>query len=160
MAKEYLSKYERANFIYLLFFEDFVKSEILSKLDNTWFSKEEVTNMKKALAWISKANTSVIQRVDRDNLRAIINASKVNALELMPRSEMQVKMQRILTDKHNVEVLTEAAMHKCFECSGKVEQCELRDTLNVLKIDIIGNEDKSICEYKFMYTTQETQEAI
>lgn len=29
------------------------------------------------------------------------------------------------------------------------------DTLNVLKIDIIGNEDKNICEYKFMYKESE-----
>jgi hypothetical protein len=160
MAKEYLSKNERANFIYLLFFEDFLKNEVLSKLKNTYFSKDEVTNMKKALTWISKANISLIQRIDKENFRAILNASKVNSLELMPTTEMQFKINRILSDKHHVETLTEAAMYKCYECSGKQEQCDLRDTLKTLNVDIIGNENKDICVYKFIYAIDETKKVV
>lgn len=156
MAKEYLSKNERANYMYLLFFHSFMKYDFLPHLKNTYFTDEEITNVKKSCTWLGKVITSVLERIDNNTLRTILNASKVNALELMPRAEMQIKMKKILEDKHHIEVLTENALTVCYECNGKKSQCDLRDTLKILQVDIVGNEDKEICEYKFI----NTQEAV
>lgn len=153
--KDYLSSSERDLFV--CFIHMLNNAEIITANVNT-YTKEEITNMKKAVTWGKKAMESVICRQNQSSRKALGNMiTKTKAfLDYSSLTEIYAKRKMAEIDaayEDNKEYyrLVELILHyNCRECTGCHSNCEF---YKEFEKQMIPNFDGTIqfgeCKYSF-----------
>lgn len=159
MAKNYLNKAERDNFLGTIALGIYLRKQIDNWSNN--LTKDETKWLKTSLTYLEKVQASFVSRLPKHEIIKIEKASKGSDVRILTAEGCKALEKRAYDEyKENLHITVDemeliatlALQERCYYCQMKCDECDIYDMLQRFAIPGVNAEDN--CPYCYTETSK------